>query len=80
MLNLKQKSYSHLLYRNGIVFALFLKKEMSHLKIKIGKIPNQNQQKSWTTLFFIFFGIFGSECDFYEGYVIGIARSSFFVY
>lgn len=54
MLNLKQKSYSHLLYRNGIVFALFFKKEMSHLKIKIGKIPNQNQQKSWTTLFFIF--------------------------
>lgn len=54
MLNLKQKSYSHLLYRNGIVFALFLKKEMSHLKIKIGKIPNQNPQKSWTTLFFIF--------------------------
>lgn len=81
MLNLKQKSYSHLLYRNGIVFALFFKKRNVSFENKNRKTSQSKSTEVMDNTFFHFFDqIFGSECDFYEEYVIGTTRWSFFVY
>lgn len=55
MLNLKQKSYSHLLYRNGIVFALFFKKRNVSFENKNRKNSQSKSTEVMDNTFFHFF-------------------------